>query len=112
MHALSPTVGVGGGEHGALRDVAAEHEGGRARALPVGAIAALRLPRVHRPQPHRHQDPLLASHCSTPRLLAVDPARKQTSMQSNPLLDAHTHHARTTKTTSCPCVSGAECSVR
>jgi hypothetical protein len=62
MHALSPTVGVGGGEHGALRDVAAEHEGGRARALPVGAITALRLSCVHRPQSHRHQDPLLASH--------------------------------------------------
>jgi hypothetical protein len=56
------TVGVGGGEHGALGDVAAEHEGGGPGALPVGAVATLRLPHVHRPQPHRHHDPFLPRH--------------------------------------------------
>lgn len=53
------TVGVGGREHGALGDGAEELERGGAGALPFRAVAALRLPGVHRPQPHRHQDPLL-----------------------------------------------------
>ena len=98
MHAFL-TVGVGGGEHGALGDVAAEHERGRAGALPVGAVAALRLPRVHRPQPHRHQDALLASHCSGPRVLCLLLIQHEKKQETNPSPDAHMHHERTTKTT-------------
>ena len=35
------TIGVGGGEHGAVRDGTPEHDGGGADALPVGAVAGL-----------------------------------------------------------------------
>jgi hypothetical protein len=62
------TVGVGGWEHGALGDGAEEPERGRAGAVPVGAVAALRLPGVHRPQPHRHHDPLLPARHRRRRL--------------------------------------------
>ena len=44
------TVGVGGGEHGALGDGAPEHDGGGADALPVGAVPGL--PAVERPEAH------------------------------------------------------------
>jgi len=93
MHAFL-TVGVGGGEHGALGDVAAEHERGRAGALPVGAVAALRLPRVHRPQPHRHQDALLASHCSGPRVLCLLLIQHEKKQAANPSPD-RSHASRT-----------------
>jgi len=51
------TVGVGGGEHGALGDGAPEHDGGGADALPVGAVPGF--PAVERPEADGHHYPLL-----------------------------------------------------
>lgn len=51
------TIGVGGGEHGAVRDGTPEHDGGGADALPVGAVAGL--PAIYGPHPHGNHDPLL-----------------------------------------------------